>query len=565
MTRDLPRWLAISLIFILIAGAGFTWWIIAEKDSQMRQQLLTETRLGAAGISTENLAALTGSDADLNSQDYHLLKDDLIKIRAANPEIRFVYLTGKRPDGEVFFFADSEPPESEDYSPPGQVYTEVSDTFRQVFTTALQTTDGPVTDRWGTWVSGFVPIINPKTGMLVAVLGMDEDARDWNEEIIAAAVVPVLVTGVIESIIVLFVILQQRTERENRRLAASEAAIQKSEEKYRLIAENTADLIRVFDLDLHLKYISPSVTRIRGFTIEEAMLQTFDQMMTPESRESVSKCFHDEIALESDATADPERTFTLETSEFRKDGSTILMESTLKILRDADHQPTGIIGISHDITERKHMEKVVLTSLKEKEILLKEIHHRVKNNLQIVISLLNLQSRYIDDEKSAQIIKESQTRIRAMSLVHEKLYQSANIAKINLDDYVRFLGNSLFQFYGMDGRGVTFNTTIPDVNLGINAAIPIGLMINELISNSLKYAFPGGRRGEISVAITQKDHVLTMVYKDTGIGIPQDFDWRNAKSLGLRLIISLVEQLQGTIELDRTAGTKFTIVVKEKD
>jgi PAS domain S-box-containing protein len=565
MIRNLPKWLALSLIFILIAGAGFTWLTVVEKDGQMRQQLLTETRLAAAGIRIENVAALTGSEADLNSQDYHLLKDDLIKIRLANPEIRFVYLTGQRPDGEVFFFADSEQPESGGYSPPGQVYTEVSDAFQQVFRTTLQTTEGPVSDRWGTWVSGFVPIINPKTGTLVAVLGMDVDARDWNDELIAAAVVPVLVTGVIMSILILFIILQQRTQRENRRLAASEAAMHKSEEKYRLIADNTADLIRVFDLELNLKYISPSVTRMRGFTVEEAMLQTLDQMMTPESRESVSKCFHEEISLESSETADPGRTFSLETTEFHKDGSTILMESTLKVMRDTDHRATGIIGVSRDVTERKHMEEVVLASLQEKEILLKEIHHRVKNNLQIVISLLNLQSRYINDEKSAQVIKESQTRIRAMALVHEKLYQSATIAKINLDDYVRFLGNSLFQFYGMNGKGITFTTTISEVSLGINTAIPIGLMVNELISNSLKYAFPAGRRGEISIAIDLKDHLLSIVYKDNGVGIPADFDWRNAKSLGLRLIISLVEQLNGTIELDRTAGTAFMIVVTEKE
>jgi len=177
--------------------------------------LLTETRLAATGIRIENVAALTGSEADLNSQDYHLLKEDLIQTHLANLKIRFVYLTGQRPDGEVFFFADSESPGSEGCSPPGQIYTEVSDTLRQVFRTTLQTTEGPVSDRWGIWVSGFVPFINPKTGTLVAVLTIDVDARDWDRELIAAATVPVLTTGVIASILVLFFILQQRTQRVN--------------------------------------------------------------------------------------------------------------------------------------------------------------------------------------------------------------------------------------------------------------------------------------------------------------------------------------------------------------
>jgi two-component sensor histidine kinase len=293
------------------------------------------------------------------------------------------------------------------------------------------------------------------------------------------------------------------------------------------------------------------------------MSQTLEERMTPESRESLLKCIHEEMALEAGGASDPERTVSLETTEFCKDGSTILMESTIRFLMDTDNHPSGIIGISRDISEHKQMENVVLTSLKEKETLLKEIHHRVKNNLQIVVSLLNLQSRYIEDEKSSQVIRECQNRIRAMALVHEKLYKSADIARINLDDYVRFLGNSLFGFYGMKGKGIRFYTIISEVTLDINTAIPIGLMLNELVSNSLKYAFPDGRTGEISITIHREDHLLTIVYKDTGVGIPEDFDWRNAKSLGLRLVISLVEQLQGTIELDRSAGTMFNIVVKE--
>jgi len=236
-----------------------------------------------------------------------------------------------------------------------------------------------------------------------------------------------------------------------------------------------------------------------------------------------------------------------------------------------------------DITERKRAEEQLKhfneelekgiadrteklnASLEEKVLLLREIHHRVKNNLQIIISLLNLQSRYIEDERTQQLIRESQNRIRAMALVHEKLYQSKDISKIDLDNYIRFLGNSLFQFYGMKGKGITFTTDMKDISLDINTAIPAGLIINELVSNSLKHAFPGGREGEISIAIKRENKSLSILFKDNGVGIPQDFDWRNAKSLGLRLVVSLVEQLSGTIELDRTAGTAFNIVMQEKE
>jgi two-component sensor histidine kinase len=204
-------------------------------------------------------------------------------------------------------------------------------------------------------------------------------------------------------------------------------------------------------------------------------------------------------------------------------------------------------------------------SYDEKVLLLKEIHHRVKNNLQIIASLLNLQSRYIRDESSLAVIRESQNRVKAMALVHEKLYRAEDISHISLYDYVRFLGTGLFQFYDAKSRGIQFTLDIRDVNVDIDAAIPLGLILNELISNSLKYAFPAGRKGEIAINIKKESHTITVLFRDNGIGIPAELDWRDTQSLGLRLVNTLVDQLNGTIELDRTAGTQFTLIVHEKE
>ena len=241
----------------------------------------------------------------------------------------------------------------------------------------------------------------------------------------------------------------------------------------------------------------------------------------------------------------------------------------------------GRVWSFRDITERKKMESEIQSmnreleqrviertsqlnaSLEDKSVLLREVHHRVRNNFQTIISLLSLQSQYIEDEKTKQVFKESKNRIHAMALVHEKLHSSTDIATIDLDDYFGHLGDKLLQFNGMKGRDIILNTRILDIHTNINTAIPIGLIVNELVSNSIKHAFPDGRRGEISIAVQRQDHMLTIVYKDNGIGIPADLDWRNAKSMGFRLVIALVGQLDGTIELDRTGGTTFTIVVKE--
>jgi PAS domain S-box-containing protein len=222
-------------------------------------------------------------------------------------------------------------------------------------------------------------------------------------------------------------------------------------------------------------------------------------------------------------------------------------------------------ALEEENAQRLEAERRLQSSYDEKVLLLKEIHHRVKNNLQIIASLLNLQSRYITDEQTLAAIRESQNRVKAMALVHEKLYRAEDIAHISLHDYIKFLGTGLFQFYDARSRGIEFTLDIRDIDVDINTAIPLGLIINELISNSLKYAFPEGRKGEVSISVKKEDHTITVLFRDTGIGIPADLDWENTPSLGLRLVTTLVDQMSGTAHLDRSSGTQFTLVLHEKE
>lgn len=233
-----------------------------------------------------------------------------------------------------------------------------------------------------------------------------------------------------------------------------------------------------------------------------------------------------------------------------------------------------------DVTDRKRAEEKIKESLKEKEVLLKEIHHRVKNNMQIISSLLNLQSRYIKGKKALEMFQNSQARIRAMALVHEKLYRSQDLARINFVEYVNDLVKQLFRSHGISPTKIKFNVRIKDVFLDINRAIPCGLIINELVSNSLKHAFPAsakaaagkpasvktmagkpnGRKGKIDIDFyLDKDNKLLLKIKDNGIGLPDNIDIKNTKTLGLQLVVTLVEQLNGTIEVDIKRGTTFKI------
>lgn len=219
-----------------------------------------------------------------------------------------------------------------------------------------------------------------------------------------------------------------------------------------------------------------------------------------------------------------------------------------------------------DITERKKAEEEITASLKEKEVLLQEVHHRVKNNMQVIISLLRLQGRKTDDKRYTQMLQESQGRIRTMALVHEKLYQSKSLAKINSHEYIKSLANEVYRSYGVNISKIRLKVAIEDVTLNIEDAIPCGLIINELLSNSMKYAFPHDREGEISISLCSKNKdKMELTVSDNGVGLPEGLDYRDTKTMGLELVRTLVEhQLEGKIELDRSEGARYHIVFKKQ-
>jgi len=228
------------------------------------------------------------------------------------------------------------------------------------------------------------------------------------------------------------------------------------------------------------------------------------------------------------------------------------------------HREQLEITVQHRTSDLTIANTLLTTSLKEKESLLKEIHHRVKNNLQIISSLLKLQANQTKDVKSAALFKDSQDRITSMALIHEQLYQSKDLSNIDFGLYIKKLVNNLMRSYREESRRIRADIESNNVFLGIDVAIPCGLIINELVSNSLKYAFPEAEEGVISITIQfVNKNEMVMVIGDDGIGIPENIDFRNTKTFGLQLIAGLVEhQLAGEIEINRNAGTEFRIRVK---
>jgi two-component sensor histidine kinase/CheY-like chemotaxis protein len=208
--------------------------------------------------------------------------------------------------------------------------------------------------------------------------------------------------------------------------------------------------------------------------------------------------------------------------------------------------------------ERKQTEEGLKSSINEKDVLLKETHHRVKNNMQVIYSLLNLQTHYAKNEEAVNVLKESQNRVKSMGIIHEKLYKSTDRSKIDFSDYVKSLTSDLLDSYDVSDTIIPV-VEIKDIKFNMETAVLCGLIINELISNSLKHAFPNNGTGEVGVSLKLLGNKYQLIVSDDGIGFPEEIDFKNTESLGLQLVNNITGQLDGEIDLDRNNGTKVTI------
>ncbi len=216
-----------------------------------------------------------------------------------------------------------------------------------------------------------------------------------------------------------------------------------------------------------------------------------------------------------------------------------------------------MIGTSQDITETRRKEKIIEDSLREKEILLKEIQHRVKNNMQIISSLLSIQSQFAVDEKDARMFQDSQDRIHSMSLVYDQLHMDQNLTEISLPEYVNELVNNLINSFSLDAKNISSRVEVDNINVNLDIAIPCGLLVNELVTNSLKHAFPDNRKGIIGISMRKEGSMLKIAVSDNGIGLPENFDISNSPTLGMTLLHTLGAQLVGKVELENNNGTVF--------
>lgn len=339
----------------------------------------------------------------------------------------------------------------------------------------------------------------------------------------------------------------------------SEVALKESEERYRLVTEMSTDYVFKVkineDASMTLVYVSENIVALTGRTADEiSSSELWAGIIHPDDREAF-------IAFQKNvmATGAPGE---LECRSFVKGGAIRWIQILVRpILDPGTRAVTAIIGAVKDISERKKAEQRIKASLAEKETLLKEIHHRVKNNLQIITSLLGLQARYQNDDALVRQFGEAQHRIRSMALVHEKLYRSDDFARINFKSYITHLADEVMSGSSF-AAPIRIRIDIEDIHVSIDQAVPCGLIVNELLTNAIKYAFPDGSCASPEISILfrcREGNAAELVVGDNGVGVPAGVEMGKTESLGLSLVPILAQQLRGTVVLDRSHGSTFTI------
>lgn len=339
--------------------------------------------------------------------------------------------------------------------------------------------------------------------------------------------------------------------------------LQESESKYHSIFEQAPLCIAHMDQKGRFVDVNNQVLNIFGYSKDEFLKLGYRDVFPLNEQDGEKDNHEDE--MQRFLKGEKEDLFK-ETMLKHKSGENIFVRVFLKSVLSSGKNVVSFICLFEDITERKKFEKKILESLQEKEILLREIHHRVKNNMQVICSLLSLQSDFSKDDKIHEVFNEVNQQIRAMSLAHEMLYQSSSFATFKAKEYITRLVEQIFGKTSNMLKMINLTQDVDDINIGIDVAIPLGFIVTELISNCLKHAFNGRKKGTVSISLhSKKDHMVELIVTDDGVGIPENIDVENPKSLGLELVNIFIQKLNGSVVFARKkVGTSVTVLVKNE-
>ncbi len=331
------------------------------------------------------------------------------------------------------------------------------------------------------------------------------------------------------------------------RLSRIKSRLEKTSALMQAIVEQSTDLVTVCNGNGELVYVSPVCVALLGKNPAELVGRSWTEVVAPEDRQTL-------LDMHGRLSESPSQTATLRCS--RKNGTIALMKARVVLLEATPGAERVLVLTLHDVTAQSEHEREMQTSLNEKEVMLREIHHRVKNNLQVVQSLMKMSARRLSDCDARIAIESTVERVHAMSMVHERLYQMPNLSALPLGDYLSDIFGGAVQSYSLSPSQVRLKLDVEEILLPLDRAVPFALLSNELLSNSFKHAFPDGREGTITVSVHRTEGAVRMVVEDDGVGLPEDFDPAKSNSMGLKLAANLAHQLGGNLQFTSDNGCR---------
>lgn len=545
------HWWQVTALVIIIAGILITGLAIQQQDQALRTDLLLETSLAKTGIVPGEIRGLTGSPADSATYEHQALVGQLREIREAYPAVRFAYLMGLREDGAVIFYADAEPPESEAYSPPGQVYGEAPDAVMTVFASGEIAIEGPYTDRWGTWVSGFVPVIDPATGQVIAVFGMDIDARQWNQNLLAGSAPVLSVFILILVLVVTFGLTQRRIRRERHLLEASEQKFSRAfEANTALMAVSTIDEGRIMDVNTaFLEALRYPREEVIGKTVSDLGVYP-----TPETRNALIRQFNESGQLRN-----------VEVTLRRKDHTLLhgLVSATAIEVAGIPHLLTVVL----DITDKRQGEDALRQANRQLTLLSGITRHDINNQLMALNGYVALLHEHVPDPGL------------------QDYFTAVTDASARIAEMIRFTAD-----YEQIGANPPVWQEVRAVVRRAEQEVPLGpvRMENDLRADLEVFADPlivrvfsnlaenavrhGGPVTTIRFSGREHDGMYLILCEDDGVGVPagakeEIFERGVGKNTGLGLFLSREILAITGITIRETgeprSGARFTITVPE--
>jgi PAS domain S-box-containing protein len=583
-----------ALAVILLAfGISITYWLAGAEDARMRANFLIQAGMAAANIHPAQMKKLTGSPTDTDSLHYQEIKTHLRLLRAANPLCSFIYLTGIRDDGTIFFYVDSELPESEDYSPPGQVYEEVGEDFRRVFHTHEEFVEGPVADRWGNWVSALVPLIDPENDELLGVLGMDIDAGDWNTKIFSRCAPAVSLTLLLGALLTFFYVLFRREEKSRQRIARSESLLAESERAYRSVVTNMLDIYFRIDNQGLFTMLSPSAAKVFGYESITELIGCRADIIWLYPHHFI-KFYHKLRCLGE-----------IRDWEFkagRKNGTELDVSVSVSMVFDASGSPVFFEGIARDISERNRNEKQrqeweeqIQRAQKMEAVgaLAGGVAHDLNNILSGLVTFPDLILSQTPQESPLrgplEIIRES--GIKASVIVHDLLTLARRgvsvreVVGIN-ELIVEYLASPEYLKLLSFHPRVTVQTELDDSLMYVlGSPVHLSKTLMNLVSNAAESMPEGGtlriitRNRYVDYPIKRYEHVaagdyVVLTVVDNGVGLsPGDqarvFEpfftkkkmGRSGTGLGMAVVWGTIKDHHGYIDIQSIEGegTTFTL------